>query len=352
MKRTYDNTILLYRIIPEERRVEFIITQNEENAIKSIKNNDIISISFDELLSDIIEFHDSFPKIKAILSEPKELMRKSEKTVDFQLSKLDFFENDSNFLFKYYIERFRSIFKNEHSFVFHEEWRSSKSENTKKRIDILLDNIETITDPEYYSKFDNTTEAKLIVEPDFLIQEECGHQYSTRVILIIQNRPTLFVVSYFTLIDFFNDFAAYFSRLDEHVYKCEHCNNFYFGKKKRLLYCPSPECQKEFRRKLRNLKEVDRTNTPEKKPISSVDNYISTMKAKFKKKVNYDPQVISEFESVESNVKAEIRQEIKRRKIEREPFDDKSMNIFVTGEKNKIADLIHSLISKYHNNNN
>ena len=41
MDRIYDNTVLLYRIVPKERYVDFIITQSKDNIIKNITEKDI-----------------------------------------------------------------------------------------------------------------------------------------------------------------------------------------------------------------------------------------------------------------------------------------------------------------------
>ena len=344
-ERIYDNTILLYRIVPEERRVEFIITQNDNDAIKKISEDDITSLSYDELLKDTIEFHQSFQQIKAIISEQKELMREDKKAADNQLKILDVFENDSNFLFKYYINRFRSIFTAEHSYVVKKEWRASKCK-TKDRIDIFLNNIDTITDPAYFSHFYTTTKSKLLFESDFIIQEDYALRRCIGAEICIQERLVKFDVSYFSLIEFFYDFSSKLSASEAFVNKCKCCNNYFFGEKN-ALYCAAPSCQKEYKRIIRNKKEYDRTHAPDKQPIKAVDDCVSTTKSRLSEKTNNDKQLMSEYSIEAKKVKQEIRDEVERRIIEHEPFDDDSMNKIISGLKYRIRNLYQDLTEKF-----
>jgi len=349
-ERIYDNTVLLYRIIQEEKRVEFIITQNDNDAIKKITEDDIISLSYNELLNDTIEFHQSFPQIKAIISEQKELMRKDKKSADNQLKILDVFNNDSNFLFKYYINRFRSIFTAEHSYVSNIEWPSSKCK-TKYRIDIFLNNIETITDPEYFSHFYTTAENKLLSEPDFIIQEDHAIRRCVGGNIYIKGRLVKFDVSYFSLIEFFDDFSSKLSISEAFVNKCKCCNNYFFGEKD-ASYCATSSCQKEYKRILKNKKEYDRTHTPDKQPIKAVDDIVSTTKNRLRKKINNDPHLMSEYLDEAENVKQEIRNEVERRKIEHQPFNDASMKNNILNIKSRIRNVYLDLIDRFKTQNN
>lgn len=343
-ERIYDNTVLLYRIVQEEKRVEFIITQNDY-AIEKITEDDITSLSYDELLKDTIEFHQSFQQIKVFLSEQKALMRKAKDLADDQLKILDVFENDSNFLYKYYINRFRSIFKAEHSYVSKIEWPTLICK-TKDRIDIFLNNIDTITDPSYFSHFYTTTENKFLFESDFIVQEDHALRRCAGANICIKGRLVKFNVSFFSLIEFYDDFSSKLSVSEAFVNKCKCCNNYFFGKKD-ALYCTAPSCQKEYKRIIRNKKEYDRTHAPDKQPIKAVDDCVSTTKSRLSEKTNNDKQLMSEYSIEAEKVKQEIRNEVERRIIEHEPFDDDSMNKIISGLKYRIRNLYQDLTEKF-----
>lgn len=349
-KRIYDNTILLYRIVQEEKRVEFIITQSEDDTIKNITENDIIDLSYDELLKNTVEFHKSFLQIKAIISEHKELMRKAEKKADNHLKILNVFKNDSNFLFEYYINRFINMFTAEHSYVFYEEWRSSQYKS-EDRIDLLLNNIETITDPAYFSHYYTTTENVPLFEPDFIIQEDHALRRCTGANICIKGRLVYFHASNISLMDFFNEFSSKLSVSEAYVNICKCCNNYFFGEMD-ASYCTASSCQKEYKRIIKNKKEYDRTHTPDKQPIKAVDDIVSTTKNRLRKKINNDPHLMSEYLDEAENVKQEIRNEVERRKIEHQPFNDASMKNNILNIKSRIRNVYLDLIDRFKTQNN
>ena len=347
MDRIYDNTVLLYRIVPKERYVDFIITQSKDNIIKNITEKDITRISYDDLLRYTIEFHQSFSQIKMILSQQKKLMRKNKTKADINLTMLDAFENDSNFLFKYYINKIRSLFIAEHSYVAKKEW-IEKWCKTEERIDLFINNIEAITNPTYFSHYYTATENELLSEPDFIVQDEVALKRGVKAHIRVDGHLVQFNVSFFSLIEFFDDFSYLLSDSEAFVNKCKCCNNYFFGEKD-TSYCAAVPCQNEYKRILKNKKEYERTHAPDKKPIKQIDDYVSTTKSRLRKATNSDTKLLAEFYEKAEEIKTEIRNEIERRKIDGEPLNDPSINSYVSDLENLIYDKYKALIYRFNN---
>lgn len=349
MKKTYENTTLLYRIVSDERRVDFIITKNWNGTINDITEKDIISISFDELLRNTIEFHEIYPKIKNILSEQVTKIKHGPQKVKSSLSKLDDYNNDSNIILTYYLNMFRSLFPSESIYVARKTFLTDvQIERSGERIQKLINNIEIITDPVFFSHFNGITEAELITEPNFILYKEYENIYNSRYNTLVEKRPASFRFSDISLVDFFNDFSSEIFEAEEFIDTCKCCHKPFFGKKD-IHYCTAPQCQKEYKRIKKNLYEKERRNAPYQKPISIIDDYISTNKSNFLKNVNNDNYCLSEFIKKEYEVKEAVREKMKERKKEGLPPDNNEMKEFLKKEKNKIIYLINNLKSEYEN---
>lgn len=347
MKKTYENTTLLYRIVSDERRVDFIITKNWNGTINDITEKDIISISFDELLRNTIEFHEIYPKIKNILSEQVTKIKHGPQKVKSSLSKLDDYNNDSNIILTYYLNMFRSLFPSESIYVARKTFLTDvQIERSGERIQKLIKNIEIITDPIFFSHFNGITEAELITEPNFILYKEYENIYNSRYNTLIKKRPVSFKFSDISLIDFFNDFSSEIFEAEEFIDSCKCCNKPFFGKKY-IHYCTAPQCQKEYKRIKKNLYEKERRNAPYTKPFTKIVDYISTNKQNFLKEVNNDAYSKSRFEEIEKEVKEAVKEKMNERQKENLPPLDNEVEEFIRKEKRKIISIINDLENEY-----
>ncbi|SHM89979.1 hypothetical protein [Ruminococcus flavefaciens] len=351
MAHIYDNTVLLYRILSEERRVEFINVINEKNTLNSLTAKDIVSIDFDELLRETKDFHKYYSQIKTILLNQIKEVNYSAFDIPQKIIALDNYNNSSNFITTYYLNKFRSLLPAESSFIYNRTVLKNKQKaKSKIRIEKMIQNIETVTDPEFFSHFSSISNHELIKESDFIIRERSEYEYSSRAVIYFDNVPTLFNVADTSLINFYYDFSYELYKSEMSIGVCEFCHNEFLGSKG-IRYCSNPQCQKTYFKIVKNQNEKIRRNSPYVKPITTIDNYISTNKSIFLKKVNKDPKMKLKFEKVEKKVKEDIRDEIKRRKINGLPPNDDSLDGFIKNQKETILHLIWKLLKEYDNNN-
>ena len=352
MERFYDKNILLYRIITGERRIEFILTKNEDSSIQSIDHNSIICVSYDEMLWDTIEFHRSYDGLEKVIDKLCKALEKAKPGVMEILPKLDSFDNNSNILFLYYINKFKELFLSEVSCIYQESKPFSKKEFYKslERINILSKNIKIISDESVFSYFRNVENTGFIVEPRFLNHPGFDVSDNSRAIVLINNSPVLFQISDASLINFFIDFSFEIYKLNEYICLCKHCHKPFFGIEG-FSYCSNPKCQKEYKRIEKNRKEKESRNAPYKKPITTVRNDISTQKSLLRKKVNDDPDIVLEFEEETRIILEDTRNEFKRRKEEGLPPDDDSAEEFIRNQEATVLYLVKKLKKDYKDRN-
>ena len=352
MGRFYDKNILLYRIITDERRIEFILTKNEEISLHSIDQNSIISVSYDEMLRDTIEFHRSYDELEKVIDKLYKALKDAKTGVGNVLPKLKSFDNDSNILFSYYINKFRELFPAEVSCIYHESIPFSKNEfyKSQKRINILRKNIKLISDESVFSYFRNVENTEFIVEPRFLKHPEFDVYDNSRAIVLINDSPVLFQISDDSLINLFIDFSFEIYKLNEYICLCKHCHKPFFGIDG-FSYCSNPKCQKEYKRIEKNRKEKETRNAPYQKPITTVRNDISTQKSLLRKKVNDDPDIMSEFEEETGIIVEDTCKEFKRRKEEGLPPDDASAKDFIQSQEATVLYLVKKLKKDYKDRN-
>ena len=118
MSEHYDESLLLYRIISQERRIEFIYVTDKANALDTINDEDICNLSFDELLRDTIEFRRHVPAINSILKRLIVIVSKKIKELNETLNEFDYFNNSSNYILTYYLNKLKRIFYAEHKYMY------------------------------------------------------------------------------------------------------------------------------------------------------------------------------------------------------------------------------------------
>ena len=242
---------------------------------------------------------------------------------------------------------FRSLFPSESIYVARKTFLTDvQIERSGERIQKLINNIEIITDPIFFSHFNGITEAELITEPNFILYKEYENIYNSRYNTLIKKRPVSFKFSDISLIDFFNDFSSEIFEAEEFIDSCKCCNKPFFGKKD-IHYCTAPQCQKEYKRIKKNLYEKERRNAPYTKPFTKIVDYISTNKQNFLKEVNNDAYSKSRFEEIEKEVKEAVKEKMNERQKENLPPLDNEVEEFIRKEKRKIISIINDLENEY-----
>lgn len=352
MKRVYDKSILLYRIISAERRIEFILAQNENTSLQTIIQNDIINVSYDKMLRDTIEFHQNSENFERVINELYAAIPEALPGIRRVLPKLDGFDNDSNVLYSYYINKLKELSRAEVSYRYHEysPFSNKASADSNSRLKILIDNIKKIADENIFSYFRNIESAEFIIEPIFKNHTKFDIYNNSRAIILINNSPVLYQISDASLINFFIDFSFEIYKSNEYICLCKHCHETFFGIDG-VSYCSNPKCQKEYKRIEKNRKERERRNAPYEKPITTIRNDISTNKSNLLKKVNNDPDIEQEFIEEAKTILEDTREEFKRRKEMGLPPDDDSAIEFIQNEEATIKYLKKRLQKKYEKRN-
>ena len=135
--------------------------------------------------------------------------------------------------------------------------------------------------------------------------------------------------------------------IDLFVSSCKYCHKLTFGIKKAKKVCSSKECKRKFR----NESENKRHNSPYRKPITSLYNYISSHKAIFRTKVNDNPYWVEKFEVVEHRIKDVVKMEVYRREKAKLPPNDDDMNQFLVENKHEMYSYMNSLLIEYNSIN-
>jgi hypothetical protein len=355
MSEYYDESVLLYRIIPQERRIEFIYVTDKINALDTINDEDICNLSFDELLRDTIEFRQHYPAIQSILKRLiVAVYKEGKKELEEILNEFDVFNTDFNYILKYYINKFKRLFYAEHAYMNHLALQlKAKKENRrfKLRINKIIENLQIIADQDYFSSLSKITQPKLIPAPDCFTNPESDLRLNYGdAILVINNHPIIYEIADISLLKFFNKLNYNLYEMEQYIYNCKHCHKEFFGNLG-ASYCSAPACQKELKRLERNRKERERQNSPYIKPKTSLNNYISTYKTIFRKKVNDDAYWIGKFEAEEKRIKDIVKEEVERREKANSPTDDDEMNQFIINHKHDMYEFMYNLLDEYGNNN-
>ena len=127
------------------------------------------------------------------------------------------------------------------------------------------------------------------------------------------------------------------------VSSCKYCHKPTFSVNKAKDSCRSKECQ----RKSRNERENIRQNSPYRKPITSIYNYISTYRTIFREKVNDDPFWVSKYDIEAHRIKGIVKAEVKRREEANISPDDDYMKQFLIDNKHDMYTFIKNLLSEY-----
>lgn len=355
MSEHYDESLLLYRIISQERRIEFIYVTDKANALDTINDEDICNLSFDELLRDTIEFRRHVPAINSILKRLIVIVSKKIKELNETLNEFDYFNNSSNYILTYYLNKLKRIFYAEHKYMYDISNGTFKLKKEKKRFELrinkLIDNLQIIADQDYFSSLNKTTKPELIAATElYFIPETDTGGINIAAKLIINNRPTVYDVADVSLINFFSKLNSILYESEQFIYTCKYCHKKFFGNKD-ASYCSSPDCQKELKRLERNRKENERQNSPYRKPITSLYNYISTYKKIFRTRVNDDHYWVAKFEAEEQRIKDIVKQEVSHREKEKLPPDDEDMNQILKDNKHDMFTFMNELLNEYNNNN-
>ena len=133
--------------------------------------------------------------------------------------------------------------------------------------------------------------------------------------------------------------------VDLFVSSCKYCHKLTFDIRKAKEVCGSKECQRKFRNEVENKRQ----NSPYRKPITSIYNYISSYKTIFRSKVNDDPFWVAKFEVEEQRIKEIVKAEVKRRKDANLSPDDDYMKQFLKDNKHDMYIFINNLLSEYNN---
>ena len=355
MSEYYDESVLLYRIISQERRIEFIYVTDKINALDTINDEDICNLSFDELLRDTIEFCQHFPSIKSILKRLIVIVSKGIEELNKTLNEFDCFNNNSNYILTYYLNKLKRIFYAEHAYMFDVSAGKLKLKQEKKRFELrinkLIENLQTIVNQDYFISLGKNKTTELITAPEFFINpvSDTG-AINIGAKLIINNRPTIYDVADVSLINFFSKLNSILYESEQFIYTCKYCHKKFFGNKD-ASYCSAPACQKELKRLERNRKENERQNSPYRKPITSLYNYISTYKKIFRTRVNDDTYWVAKFEAKEQRIKDIVKQEVSRREKEKLPPDDEDMNQILKDNKHDMFTFMNKLLNEYADNN-
>ena len=108
MNAFFDESYLLYRIISNKRFVEFVYVTDKIDAFETINENDIWHITFDELLSELTAFRQSFPLLESVLHRVMDNAGKG-KELKKALKELDALGNTSNHLLLYYSQKLKRV---------------------------------------------------------------------------------------------------------------------------------------------------------------------------------------------------------------------------------------------------
>lgn len=131
--------------------------------------------------------------------------------------------------------------------------------------------------------------------------------------------------------------------IDLMLSSCKYCHKPTFSANKVKDVCSSKECQRKFRNEAENIRQ----NSPYRKPMTSLYNYISTYKKIFRTKVNDDPYWVAKFEAEEQRIKGIVRAEVNRREEADLSPDDDYMKQFLKDNKHDMYSFIYNLLSEY-----
>ena len=135
--------------------------------------------------------------------------------------------------------------------------------------------------------------------------------------------------------------------VDLFISSCKYCHKLTFDIRKAKETCSSKKCQRKFR----NEAENKRQNSPYRKPITSIYNYISSFKTIFRSKVNDDPYWVAKLEVEEQRIKGIVKAEVKYREDTNQSPNDDFMQQFLIDNKHDFYICMHNLLSEYNSLN-
>lgn len=334
--------MLLYNIDKSKERVVFLYTEGKRDDWNNISKKDCIILSFNDVLRSITEFHNKLSKYDSVFEKLLDGSDKGQKNTQKLLDQLEI--NSDNFFTNHYFDLFREMFPKEVSWVYHKMLKlrylfsSKPKKEAQKRERNVLDLINKITDPSFLSYFRADKEINIVIIN------------SDKILIQKKDFNGIFNVADCFLENFFYDFCYAIYKLDLYICNCNLCQKSFLGSLN-SKYCDSTECQKEYKRINKNQKEKERRNSTYKKPISIVDNYISTYKSTFLKEVNVDTDMKKKITEAERNIKKKIRNKAEEYEINNLSPNDEEMKEFIKTIKKDFIKSRENLLKEYKNKN-
>ncbi|WP_295087288.1 hypothetical protein [Ruminococcus sp.] len=332
--------VLLYKIEKQKQRVVFLFSDDNYKALENIRKADYKVISFDDVLLNTIEFHSKFPEYNPIFEKLLDGSDKGQNNTKNLLDQLE--KNSPNFFTNYFFNLLREVFPKGVTYVYRKKLKiryifsSLPKKETYNKEKGLLDRIYEITDPCIFTYFRSCNEFNIIkIDSDKIIIQKPEYN-------------GIFTIADDTLENFFYDLSYAIYKSDLYICKCCICKKQFFGSHN-SQYCNSSVCQKEFKRITKNQKETERKNSPYVKPITIVDNYISTYKNLFLKKVNNDSEMKEAITGKEIIIKAKIRNKVEEYKVNKLPPEDNKMTEFIKQLEKEFNTYKEELLNNFQN---
>lgn len=256
---------LLYRIDESTRKVVFVYSNNPLETCKSLSDDDLIIMTFDDVLRDIIVLTKTFPEIEnntEIIKNRIDLNANEEMAI-FE----ERFVKSDNFFIRYFSNDLYTTFVKE-------------EKKQKYIIDITLITIRTISrfiiDWKIIPiKHAISSDCSFVTSPQK--HTEVGIERIERVVIKSGTKHNVLNIANRNLSNFFKDFFSSVNKMNLCICTCNYCQNHFFGDEKDVC-CSSEICQSNYQKDLALQARRDKDNEVYKKPETKLSNYIGYLK--------------------------------------------------------------------------
>lgn len=302
-KKEKQKTTTYYSIDFTNNKVVMLSKLDNKNSWESIPADAYTTISFDELLNDIIEFRTVFSdfvnlkeRVIPLLSGDGTLFRNTIKEL------YDIINNSSKYFTRYYADYIYNYFieqKDSINFVILQKSLA----NAIKRIDNKFNVINKTINYEHYFNLKSNCNIQVINFDD------------KKYVIRSQDRNEIYHEADILFSNLFYDLSSIIHNKKLHICKCKYCKKFFFGSKNNVC-CINPACKDKHLHIIKNEQRKKKSNSLYGIHLTKLNSYLSQQTHQLKSIVQEDMYYVNKFKSRNGEFRQRLKDEIERCRIE------------------------------------
>jgi len=304
LKKKEERKITTYYSIDfTNNKVIFLTAEQNLTSWESIPADAYTTISFDEILNDIIEFRALFLNFENLKDRLISLLPGDGAVFHNTLKELySIYINSSNYFTRYY---------NDYIYNFYVKERDSiKAIILDKTLKSAIDNINN-----EYNRIRKATNYKYY----FSLNSNCSIQVISceekKYVIRSHDRNEIYYEANILLSNLFYDLSSIIQNKKLNICRCKYCKSFFFGSKNNVC-CNDVSCRDKHLHIIKNEQRREKSKDPYVKHITLLNDYLSQQTYQLKAIVQENMNFVDKFKSRNSEFRQKMKDEIERCRIE------------------------------------